>query len=82
MEKLLSMVSENVTHAYNVIHETVNGTVVRIWLYADFPAPTAPTPPAVPAPIPLPTPWLAIIIVFVATSIVMSIIVWWYGYRR
>jgi hypothetical protein len=47
-----------------------------------YPAPTAPTLPAVPAPVPAPTPWLAIIIALVVTGIVAIILVWNYGFRR
>ena len=47
-----------------------------------YPAPTAPSLPAVPAPVPAPTPWLAIIISLVVTAIVAGILVWNYGFRR
>jgi len=47
-----------------------------------YPAPTAPSPPAVPAPVPAPTPWLAIILSLVVASIVAGILVWYYGFRR
>lgn len=72
----------NITHAANVIYEMVNGIVVRIWLYTDYPPPFAPAPPAVPAPIPTPLPLLEIWLTFCATSIVVGILVWWYGFRK
>ena len=79
MDKLL-LISENITHAANVIYETVNGTVVRIWLFTEVPAPTAPAPPAIPWTIPEPTPWLPIILLLVVTSYAAGLLVWLYGW--
>lgn len=47
----------------------------------EYPAPTAPAPPAVPAPVPAPLPWPAIIISVVVAVIIATIIVWYYGFR-
>ena len=83
MDKIWGMATGNLTWHGNNLWETVNGTVVRIFvLPADFAAPIAPAVPAAPWPIPPPTPWATIILALVITSIVCGILIWNYGYRR
>lgn len=85
MDKLLA-IADNLTVHGKHYYEWANGEVIRIYVnaYSDvaYPAPTAPAMPPVLFPIPEPTPWLAIILSLVATSIVATILVWWYGFRR
>ncbi len=85
MDKLLA-IADNLTVHGKHYWEWANGQVIRIYVNAysgvDYPAPTAPAPPAMPAPVPEPTPWLAIMLSLVVTSIIAIVIVWWYGFRN
>ena len=73
MDKLLSMVSGNIT---------INWTGPWICPQPIYPARTAPMPPAIPAPIPPQLHLAELFLVFVAISAIMTVIVWWYGFRR